>query len=289
MTNTKQVDKELDVAANSAAQDSKTQPSADEQKKNIPQSTNAAGENKPINLDQVENETQDASQMDEAQIIQAMQNLWKKPEELSKQRENIKVKMHLATETIIKLRAANKLIPALDKRIYSVPTTTPIISTDVRKLNELKIIGVEKERVNLREKDRILLEQFVRAVGSDKAALQYEKMLSQAKSKSYHRGAGYFIKKMILQVLNKIIKNAKNELVDVKKLAEDLTNDGVKLFNGKMRDLLEEFDEKLVIRCSHYNRGFYYQIIRMTLSKWNPETESEITELIVPDDSEQGI
>jgi len=269
---------------NNTAQDSQPQPSAPEQKTN-PQSNSAAVESKIVAQKQLKPDSLDASEMDEAQLMQAMQNMWKKPEDLSKQKENIKVRVDLARDTANKLRAANKRIPSLDKRIYSVPTTAPSIATDERMLNELKIISLEKEVVNLLEKDDIISKQFIRACGSEKAALQFEKLLSQAKSKRYHRNASYFIKQMILEVLNKIIKEDKTGIVEAKKLANDTTDQGIKLFNSKMRDLIELFDEKLVVRCGHYNRELYYEIMRVTLIKWDPEVDLQIEELGVPNES----
>jgi hypothetical protein len=274
--------KPVEIASN-AAQDSQTQPSAQVQK-NIPQS-NTTEESKIVAQQQLKPDSLDVSEMDEAQLMQAMQNMWKKPEDLSKQRENIKVKIDLARDTTNKLRAANKRIPSLDKRIYSVPTTAPSIATDERMLNELKIISLEKEVVNLLEKDDIISKQFIRACGSEKAALQFEKLLSQAKSKRYHRNTSYFIKQMILEVLNKIIKEDKTGIVEAKKLANDTTDQGIKLFNSKMRDLIELFDEKLVVRCGHYNRELYYEIMRVTLIKWDPEVDLQIEELGVPNES----
>ena len=266
---------------NNAAQDSKIQPAVKEQKNN-PQSNTTAEESKIVAQQQSKSDSLDASQMDEAQIIQAMQSDWKKPEDLSKQRENIKVKINLVLEIISNLRSANKPIPSLDKRIYSIPTNAPSIATDERMLNELKILSLEKEVVNLREKDDIIWQQFVRSCGSEKSALQYEKLLSQAKSKRYHRSSNYFIKKMIMELLNKIIQEDKTGIVEVKKLADDMSDEGVKRFNEKMRDLIEVFDEKLVVRCGHYNRDLYYSIMRLTLVSWDPEKVMEITELEEP-------
>ena len=169
---------------NSVALDSKTQTSAEEQKNNIPQGKEiAAEENKSVH--QV-NETQEASEMSVAQIIEKMKEDWKEPETLSKQREDIGKKMVLVGAAINKLRAANKSISSLDRRIKSVESSESTISTDERKLNELKIISLQTELVNLREKNEMLWGRFVAACGSEKAALQFEKLRSQAKSKHYH-------------------------------------------------------------------------------------------------------
>ena len=226
--------------------------------------------------------------MDVAQIFQVMQNIWKKPEELSNQRQNVNVRKDLVVETIKNLRAANKPIPTVDKRISTLGTTAPIVTPDERKLNELKIIALENEEVNLLEKDDILWKQFVRVCGSEKRALKHDKLLSQAKSKRYHGDAGYYIKQTIKSVLNDIIKSdQKPALVELKQQADHSSGEGLKKFNEGMRDLLDAFDDHLVIRCSHYNRELYYKIIRLTIIKWNPEADSEIDELVVPDESKQ--
>ena len=77
-----------------------------------------------------------------------------------------------------------------------------------------------------------------------------------------------------MEVLNSIIDNDKAALVEVKNLADATSDEGIKLFNEKVRELLHKYDEKLVVRCSYYNREQYHRIIRLTLQKWNSEAEA---------------
>jgi len=153
-------------------------------------------------------------------------------------------------------------------------------------LSELNKIKLQTELTNLREKRYLVWQKFVRVCGSWKKALQYDSLRAKAKSSYYHSKSSYFVKQRILQILNTIIQSDQRPaLVELKQQADHTSGDGLKQFNKGMRDLLDVFDDELVIRCSHYNRELYYKIIRLTLLQWDPESDTEIEELVVPDDS----
>ena len=287
MEKQKNKERDAEVTKNKETQDSKTQPSTEERQNNIPQKNKVQSEeSEPIEPEAVNNSSQNASEMSMAQIMDKLKDDWKDPETLSKQRENIGIKIEQVGVAINKLRDANKRISSLDKRIKTIESPESSVSSDERKLNELKIISLQTELVNLREKNEVLWERFVASFDSEKAALQFERLRSQARSKRYHRTAGYFIKKMILEVLNRIIEQDKAAIVEVKKLADATSDEGVKLFNEKVRELLYKYDDNLVIRCSYYNKEKYHSILRLTLKRWDPAAEAVINELVVPAESE---
>ena len=149
-------------------------------------------------------------------------------------------------------------------------------------LSELNKIKLSTELANLKEKRYQVWKKFVGVCGSEKKALLYENLRSKAKSELYHNKTSYFIKSRMLKILNSIIKDKKQSLVDIKKLAENISVDGIKEFNKSLRDLLDVYDEDLVILTSHKNREKYYMIMQLTINKWDPDNETEIGELVLP-------
>ena len=149
-------------------------------------------------------------------------------------------------------------------------------------LSELNKIKLNTEIANLKEKRYQVWRKFVSVCGSEKKALQYDNLRAKAKSERYHKKTSFFIKSRMLKILNTIIKDKKQSLVDIKKLAENTSEEGVKEFNKSMRDLLDVYDEDLVILTSHKNREKYYMIMQLTINKWDLDNETEIGELALP-------
>ena len=286
-------------AVNKAAQDSKTQPSAEEQKNNIPQRTkNAAEENKPVSKqgqstgsdsssENIELSATEILTADELKITMWLEESTPKPRQLKGALNILDTGIELREEILSKQSEQAKRIPGVDKRIETLDFFDSEMAVGDRHLSELNKIKLQTELTNLREKRHLVWQKFVRVCGSDKKALQYNALRAKAKSSYYHSKASYFVKQRILKILNTIIKSdQKPELVKVKQLADHSSGDGLKQFNAGMRDLLDVFDEDLVILCSHYNRELYYKIIRLTLLQWVPESDPEIEKLVIPNDSE---
>jgi len=280
---------------NNTAQDSKTQPSAKEQK-NDPQSNTIAEENKPVSKQelgknfgkptlQTDQATPDILTDDTAQIFVWLENANQTPRQLKALLDTVDTKIELIEDILSKQSKQAQRVPGIDKRIETLELYSEQVETSDRYLSELNKIKLQTELTNLNEKRFQVWQKFVKACGSEKKALKYQNLRAKAKSSYYHSKSSYFVKQRILKILNTILKDDKSGLEDVKNLAGDSSDDSIKLFNERMRDLLDVYDEDLVILCSHFLREFYFNIMRLTLVQWNPETDLEINELADPNES----
>ncbi len=289
----KQVNPDQNVV--STVQDSKTQPSAKEQK-NTPQSNIAAEESKPVSkeeqskisgkvLEQTKTTTPDILADDTAKIFVWLENANQTPRQLKTLLDTLDTKIELIEDILSKQSKQAQRVPGIDRRIETLDLSREQVETGDRYLSELNKIKLQTELTNLNEKRFQVWQKFVKTCGSEKKALKYQNLRAKAKSSYYHSRSSYFVKQRILKILNTILKEDKSGLEQVKNLADDSSDNGIKMFNESMRDLLDEYDEDLVILCSHFLREFYFNIMRLTLVKWNPETELEITELADPNES----
>jgi hypothetical protein len=293
---TKQNPKQVnpDEALKKADKDSKTLSSAEEQINNIPQSTkNAAEENKPVSQqgqgksseslpEQTTQSTPDILGADVSKIFGWLEQANHSPRQLKGLLDSLDTRIELIDQS-----EKTKRIPGVDRRIETLDLFDDQVETSDRYLSGLGKIKLQTELTNLREKRYQVWQKFVKACGSEKKALRYQNLRAKAKSEYYHNKSSYFVKQRILKILNSITQSdQKPFLVDLKLLADHSSGDGLKKFNEGMRDLLDDFDEDLVILCSHKYREKYYTIIRLTLLQWNPESESEIEKLVDADDSE---
>ncbi len=280
---------------NSTAQVSNQQPSALEQK-NIPQSNNTAEENKPVSKKEQGKTSGKATEQtnlaiadiltdDTAQIFVMLENANKTPRQLKALLDTVDTKIELNEDILSKQSKQAQRVPGIDRRIETLDLYGEQIDTSDRYLSELNKIKLQTELTNLNEKRFLVWQKFVKVCGSEKKALKYEGLRAKAKSKLYHSKSSYFVKQRILKIFNAILKDDKSALEEVKNLANSSSDDSIKLFNEKMRDLLDVYDEDLVILCSHFLREYYFNIMRLTLVKWNPEIDLEITELADPNES----
>ena len=291
--NLKQANPEETV--NNTAQDSKTQPSAKEQK-NDPQSNTIAEESKPVSKQELGKNfgkqseqanliTPDILTDDTAQIFVWLENANQTPRQLKALLDTVDTKIELIEDILSKQSKQAQRVPGIDKRIETLELYGEQVETSDRYLSELNKIKLQTELTNLNEKRFQVWQKFVKACGSEKKALKYQNLRAKAKSSYYHSKSSYFVKQRILKILNTILKSDKSGLEEVKNLADNSSDDSIKLFNERMRDLLDVYDEDLVILCSHFLREFYFNIMRLTLVKWNPEADLEITELADPNES----
>lgn len=288
-----------DEAANNAGQVSNSQSSAEEQKNNTPQSTKNTNEenNTPVSQqeqgksseplsEQTTQSTPDILGADVSKIFSWLEEANHSPRQLKKLLDNLDTRIELIEEVLSDQSEKTKRIPGVDKRIETLELFDDQVEIGDRYLSGLSKIKLQTELTNLREKRYQVWQKFVKVCGSEKKALQYQNLRAKAKSEYYHKKSNHFVKQRILKILNTIIQSdKKTALVDSKHLADNSSGEGVKKFNEGMRDLLDVFDEDLVILCSHKYREKYYTIIRLTLLQWNPESESEIEELVDADDS----
>jgi hypothetical protein len=282
---------------NNTAQVSNQQPSAPEQKNNNPQRTkNAAEENKPVSRDErsQNSEKTDKTKLptldiiadDTAQIFVWLDEVNQNPKQLKDFLDTLDTRVELIDSILSEQSEKSKRIPGIDRRIETLDLFDAQLEIGEKYLSELNKIKLTTERTNLKEKRFLVWQKFVKVCGSEKKALQYEGLRAKAKSKLYHSKSSYFIKQRILKILNTIIEKDKTALVEVKNLADSTSEEGIKSFNEVLKDLLEVHDDDLVILCSHHKREYYYQILRFTILKWNPETDIQITEIVEPDESE---
>jgi hypothetical protein len=294
MDKTNTNERKPDEGAINAAQDSKTQPSAKEQKNN-PKSNIAAEESKTISrqeqaktsgksTEQTSMATPDIVADDTAQIFVWLDEVNQNPKQLKDSLDTLDTRVELIDSILSEQSEKSKRIPGIDRRIETLDLFDVQLEIGEKYLSELNKIKLTTERTNLKEKRFLVWQKFVKVCGSEKKALKYEGLRAKAKSQLYHKNGGYFIKQRIGKIFNSIIESDKSALIEVKTLAEDTTDVGVKMFNEKMRDLLYEYDEDNVVLFLHVNRDLYFNIMRLTLVKWNPETDLEITELTEPNE-----
>ena len=291
--NLKQANPEETV--NNTAQVSNQQPSAPEQK-NIPQSNNTAEENKPVSKKEQGKTSGKATEQtnlaipdiltdDTAQIFVWLENANQTPRQLKALLDTVDTKIELIEDILSKQSKQAQRVPGIDRRIETLDLYGEQIDTSDRYLSELNKIKLQTELTNLNEKRFQVWQKFVKACGSEKKALKYQNLRAKAKSSFYHSKSSYFVKQRILKILNAILKDDKSGLEEVKNLADNSSDTGIKLFNERMRDLLEVYDEDLVILCSHFLGEYYFNVMRLTLVKWNPGTDLEITGLADPNES----
>jgi len=260
---------------------SKTESSADEQKEKVAATEEkAAGSAKTV----PDQPAPDVISIDVAKIFEWMEEKSKTPNQLKKTLDQLDTRIDLINDILSKENAKAKRIPGVDKRIETMELYDTQLVVGEKYLSELNKIKLSTELANLKEKRYQVWKKFVGVCGSEKKALQYENLRAKAKSELYHNKTSYFIKSRILKILNTIIKQEKQSLANVKKLAENTSEEGVKEFNKALRDLLDVYDEDLVILTSHKNREKYYMIMQLTINKWDPDNEAEIEELVLPEE-----
>jgi hypothetical protein len=257
---------------------SKTEASADEQKDD-----KAAVSAKSV-PDLPDQPTPDILTTDVAEIFEWMEKKRDKPNRLKKFLDQLDTRIDLINDILSKENAKAKRVPSVDKRIETMELYDTQLEVGEKYLSELNKIKLSTELANLKEKRYQVWKKFVSVYGSEKKDLQSKNLKSKAKSEYYHNKTSYFVKSRILKILNTIIKEEKQSLVDIKKLAENTSEEGVKEFNKSMRDLLDVYDEDLVILTSHKNREKYYMIMQLTINKWDPEADNEIEELVLPEE-----
>lgn len=284
-----------DENATNASQDSKTQPSAEEQKNKNLQDNNISEESRTVSTKETGEKPNKSAEKtdlvkpdilvdDTAQIFVWLEDANQTPRQLKNLLETVDTKIELLEDIQSKQSKQAKRIPGIDKRIETMDLYDEQVGTGDRYLSELNNIKLQTELTNLNEKRFQVWQKFVKTCGSEKKALKYQSLRAKATSKLYHSKSSYFIKKRILKIFNSVIERNKSTLIEVKKLAEDTTDAGVKLFNERMRDLLYEYDEENVVLFLHVNRDLYFSIMRLTLLKWDSENDLEITELVVPNE-----
>ncbi len=281
-------EKPVEVANNA------TQSSAQVQKNN-PQSNNNAEENKPVSkqeqlknsekTDKAKLPTPDILADDTSKIFVWMDEVNRTPRQLKDSLDTLDTRIELIDGIISEQSEKSKRISGIDKRIETLDLFDLQLETGEKHLSELKKIKLTTELTNLKEKRFLVWQKFVKVCGSEKKALKYEGLRAKAKSQLYHKTASYFIKHKILKILNTIIEKNKAALIELKTLTENTSVDGIKAFNEGLRDLLETYDDELVILCSHHKREYYFQIFRLVILNWNPESDIQITEIIEPDES----
>lgn len=278
------------------AQVSKTQSSVEQQKNKIPQSNSIAAEESNSgsqksavkNSEEAANTKQSVPDIltdDTPKIFGWLEEVNQNPRQLKEFLDTLDTRVELIDDILSKQSEKSKRVPGIDRRIETLDLFDVQLETGERYLSELNKIKLQTELTNLKEKRFQVWQKFVKVCGSEKKALRYEGLRAKAKSQLYHRTAGYFIKQKIIKIFNSIIEKDKTALVEVRNLAENTSVDGTKGFNERLRDLLEIHDEDLVIQCSHHKREYYYQIFRLTILKWNPESDIQINEIVEPDES----
>jgi len=282
-------------AANNAGQVSNSQPSAEEQKNNNPQSNTAeesktvsnkeSEDNSGISTSQPSKKDPDILKDNTAQIFSWLENVNQTPRQLKGLLDTLDTRIELIEDILDKQSKQAQKIPGVDKRIETMELFDEQIETGDRYLSGINKIKLQTELTNLREKRFQVWQKFVKACGSEKKALKYQNLRAKAKSSFYHSKSSYFVKQRILKILNTVIQKEKQTLEDLRMLADASSDDGVKLFNERLRELLDIYDEDLVILCSHVKRKFYFKTMQLSLLKWNPETDLEIVELTLPNES----
>lgn len=284
------------VIDNTTSEVSNRQLSANEQKNNIPQNNRTQSEeSKTVSNKETKDSTEISSPQtsqkdpdilkdDTAQIFAWLEKVNQTPRQLKGILDTLDTRIELIDEVLKQESKQVQNIPSVDKRIETLDLFDEQLETSDRYLSKLNKIKLNTELTNLREKRFQVWKKFVKACGSEAKALKYDNLRAKAKSSYYHSKSSYFVKQRILKILNSIIKKEKQSLDNLHLFADNPSDDGVKLFNEKLRDLLDIYDDDLVILCSHFNREFYFKTMRLTILKWNPQTDLEITELVVPDE-----
>jgi len=278
------------------AQVSKTQSSVEQQKNKIAQSnsidaveSNSGSQKSAVKnseaTDNTNHSTPDILTDDTPQIFAWLEEVNQNPRQLKEFLDSLDTRIELIEEIQSKQSEKSKRVPGIDRRIETLDLFDVQLETGERYLSELNKIKLQTELTNLKEKRFQVWQKFVKVCGSEKKALKYEGLRAKAKSQLYHKTASYFIKQKILKIFNTIIVKDKSALVEVRTLADNTSVDGIKKFNEELRNLLEVHDDDLVIQCSHHKREYYYQIFRLTIMKWNPESDIQINEIVEPDES----
>lgn len=209
--------------------------------------------------------------LDSENIFEWLESSYREPKAIKTKIDEINTKIEAFQAVAKQCKNQIKKMPAIDKRINSLDLEQNTLDSEERSLLELRILEIGTEIVNLKEKREILRARFKRVCKSEKASLNSKFLRAKASSKLYHTKSSYFIKQKMLQILNEIIEKDKTALIEAKKNAESVEDSAEMEFNDIMRKLLEEYDEDLVILCSHHKRDEYFKTLKSTLLQWNPD------------------
>jgi len=110
-----------------------------------------------------------------------------------------------------------------------------------------------------------------------------EELVNKANSKKYTGQNLHLFKRKLLSAINTFIfENKRADVLAMRTLAKDGTDEGKKIFKQKFGDALDKIDPDTYILCSGRLSKMLYEAARLTFVDWNPKAKGDIEELTLP-------
>jgi type II secretory pathway component PulJ len=211
--------------------------------------------------------------------------------------------MNAKTQFVQKIREE---ISELDKKIISNSALIEELTNKIRPVSRIrskyKLNGTIKEKLPLQDRKGIKLEVKVlenqtliledqkerltvtlkKRAGEVESDLKNDELIQKAKSLKWTKRNKWSIKEKILKTLNTGLKTEKQTLLTLQSYANSKRETADEDFSKLLSEFLDRTDSETFILCSHELRKEMYDIIKLTIKKWNPKRDSEISELEIP-------
>lgn len=174
-----------------------------------------------------------------------------------------------------------------DKRLGKLGKKSSGLTTEEKKVKKLEISTLNTRLFNLREKRESIKIRFNSHFSSKKAAQEYSLLRSKSESKTYVTKNRIFLCRKAETILNNAIQgDYRKSVVDLKRLAVDNSEEGIKEFNSSFRDLLDNIDFEAAIILSGAAKDKLYTAIRNSLRNWDLR-KNAIPDLVWPKGDEK--
>lgn len=233
-----------------------------------------------------ENETgenMDASKEYSVSEILSMMNA--KTSDVQKTREEISViDKKINTNSALIEELANKIRPV--SRIRSKYKLNGELKERLpmqdRKGIKLEITVLENQNLILEDQKERLNSTLKKRVGEVEDDLKKDRVIQKAKSLKWTKRNKWSVRGKILKTLNSGLKTEKQTLLTLQSYANSKSTSANDNFAKLLSEFLDKIDSETYILCSHELRIEMYEIIKLTLQKWNSKRSHEFTELEIP-------
>lgn len=195
------------------------------------------------------------------------------------------------------LKARKKEIQKLMKGIGRFEGKLNVISKRSRLSQEDRLLlkaekeFIKKELITLEEEKFRKMKELKDLVGSNVKSSKKQQTINKAMSKSYIARNRWSIEARLLKAFNDVIGGENKEHLESlkalkNKVKDNMSDDDVVDFNNSLADFLDAVDPEIYVMCSHELKKPLFEAIRLTLGSWDAEKLSQISELVLPAETE---
>ena len=180
-----------------------------------------------------------------------------------------------------------KPVPRFRSKSLSLPALPKLTAVERRSLrDEKKKIKAEIVKVA----DLLYQADLYYTKLTDRSILESgkEELVNKANSKKYTGQNSHLFKRKLLSAINAVINSKKRtDVIALRNLAKDGSDEGKKIFKQKFGNVLDEIDPDTFILCSGRLSKMLYEAARLTLVEWNPKAKGDVEELTMPVQEEE--